>query len=315
MIANYIVGSTINDLLLVKSSEVKLTKKKSKYLVLHLTDGTDTITANRWDYQRDDAIPPNTVVMFTAQVSEYLGNKQLNVSVLNLAPVQDISEFIPRGPVDVQDYLEQAQELINEVQQPELNAILNDAFFTNIELWKSVPAANSIHHAFLAGTLMHCVDVAIKAKAIADAEEHASTDLVIAGALLHDFGKLWCYEMDGAVIKYTFEGEMLDHTVLGILKLEKYRTEENDKILYLLQHCIAAHHGILEYGASTTPKCMEAHIISIADGLDAKFETYKEEVRKVKPDAEWTAKIYSMENKAHMTPTFISDTLYGGDPF
>lgn len=311
MIKDFIVGSTITETLVVKSSEIKFTKApgRKKYLDLVLIDGQDEINAKRWDYARDDSIPTNTVVDVQATVGEYMNKKQLTIGTLNINPDQDLTAFAPQGKIDIDRYTQMAYELIDVIEPFNLQNIVRNTFDDYREKWLKAPAANGIHHAYIAGTLQHSVDVAIKAKALAEHIPNVSIGLVLAGGLLHDFGKLWCYEIDGVVIKYTKAGHMLDHTVLGILKLEQYKTDDNADILMLLQHVIASHHGILEYGAATTPKCMEAWLVSCADGIDAKAATYSETDQKSKGDM--TAKIYSMENREHFTTEFIANVLAG----
>ena len=311
MIKDFEVGRAINERLVVKSSEIKFTKApgRKKYLDLVLMDGQDSVNAKRWDYTRDDAIPINTLVDVQATVGEYMGKKQLTIIGLNLSKDQDLSAFAPQGPFDIDAYMQAFENMIDDIEPYDLHAIVKNVFEDYKEKWLTIPAANGIHHAYIGGTLKHCVDVAIKAKALAQLTPGANVGLAIAGGLLHDFGKLWCYELDGVVIKYSNVGQLLDHTVLGILKLEQYRTAENCEKVVLLQHIIASHHGLLEYGAASTPKCIEAWIVNYSDGIDAKAETYREANEKSSGDM--TAKLYSMENRAHFTTKYISDMLYG----
>ena len=47
-----------------------------------------------------------------------------------------------------------------------------------------------LHHAYIGGLLQHSVDVAVLAIAMAESIGGVDKDLIVAGALLHDVGKL-----------------------------------------------------------------------------------------------------------------------------
>lgn len=154
----------------------------------------------------------------------------------------------------------------------------------NINLWKVIPAAQKNHHTYVGGNLKHSVNVAEKAKALADVIQNENSDLCIAGRLLQDFGKLWIYYFDGATIEITNEGRMLNHIVIGIRELEKYRNVENSKVMDFLQHIIASYHSKLEWGSPTTPLFMEAWIVAAADMLDMRMEVINEMNNKIEGD-------------------------------
>ncbi|MNK81929.1 3'-5' exoribonuclease YhaM [compost metagenome] len=158
--------------------------------------------------------------------------------------------------------------------------------------------------------MKHSVDVAFKSKALAALIPDANVDLSTIGGLLHDFGKLWTYMFDGASIEFTEEGNMIEHLVAGVKHSEKYRTEENSRVLDLVQHIMVSHHGKLEYGSPMTPKFLEAWIVSAADGIDAKAETIMEANSKSKPGDVYTDKIWSLENRQMFTQEYIGKVLY-----
>ncbi|MNG17225.1 3'-5' exoribonuclease YhaM [compost metagenome] len=103
---------------------------------------------------------------------------------------------------------------------------------------------------------------------------------------------------------------MIEHLVAGVKHSEKYRTEENSRVLDLVQHIMVSHHGKLEYGSPMTPKFLEAWIVSAADGIDAKAETIMEANSKSKPGDVYTDKIWSLENRQMFTQEYIGKVLY-----
>jgi 3'-5' exoribonuclease len=138
------------------------------------------------------------------------------------------------------------------------------------------PASTVGHHAELGGLLRHTCEVASIGIAIAR-EAGADADLVLAGALLHDIGKLEAYQWSGA-FETTETGALLGHVSLGMLMLgRRIAAEERppctERELLLLQHLIASHHGRLEFGAAVTPMTLEAEILHFADDASAKSES------------------------------------------
>jgi 3'-5' exoribonuclease len=99
-------------------------------------------------------------------------------------------------------------------------------------------------------------------------------DLVLAGALLHDIGKLECYRWDGA-FDYTDHGRLFGHVVMGALMFDRTLRAADpmpctDDEAALIQHFILSHHGQLEFGAAVPPMTLEAEILHYADNASAK---------------------------------------------
>jgi 3'-5' exoribonuclease len=140
------------------------------------------------------------------------------------------------------------------------------------------PAGMRMHHAYIGGLLQHSVDVAGIAIALAEQIGNVDKDLVVAGALLHDIGKL--REISSQIgFPYTNEGRLLGHIAMSIiivqeaaakLKLPAARLEQ-------LQHILLSHHGDNEKGSPVECATKEAFIVHYADEIDAimnQFETY-----------------------------------------
>lgn len=308
-IKDLVVGTTVSVDLVVKSSEIKLTSAKKPYLFLELFDGSDTIYGNKWDWTSTAKPEKNTVLTVDCQVTEWSGKKQLKINSITINLELDLSAFAPQGDVDIAAYIAEVKRLTDEIQNDECRELVIAAFSDNSKLWKTVPGAKSVHHAFVAGTLKHSVDVAKKAKALGELSPLCNLDLCIAGGLLHDFGKLWTYQLDGVAIDMTDNGNLLDHICIGIAKMESYRTPENSKVLDLLQHIIASHHGKLEHGSPVTPRFLEAWLVNYADGADAKAQVIFELNSKASVDAKYTDKEWTLENRPMLTQYYIADVM------
>lgn len=143
----------------------------------------------------------------------------------------------------------------------------------NFFLW---PAATSIHHNYKGGLAKHSLNVCKQCLAYFEIyKERIDKELLVAGALLHDLGKLSEYNADGT--RTTF-GNIIPHPVAGADMIYGWAIENGidpnkDLNVLMLRHILLTHHGKLEFGASTRPYILEAHIISFADNTDAGVES------------------------------------------
>ncbi|MNC09337.1 3'-5' exoribonuclease YhaM [compost metagenome] len=220
-----------------------------------------------------------------------------------------VSAFAPQGDVNYNVYSQYVHDLLNSIDHKMLQQLTRDIVESSWNTFREVPAANSIHHAYVHGLMKHSVDVTLKARAIASMIPECDYNLVTAGALVHDIGKIITYRLNGAVIEFTEAGNMFEHIVEGVKYTERFRTDENAKLLDLLQHIITSHHGRLEYGSPMEPKFLEAHIVCAADGIDAKVATILEANAKSKIEDVYTDKIWVLGNKPQFTQTYVNDIL------
>lgn len=307
-ISNLNVGQNATVDLLVKEAQTKMTRTNKEYLLLKLSDGKQDIQAHDWDWEgKSQALPiVGSVITVSGAVSEYNGNKQIKVSKFTSSHI-GVEEFAPQGKFEYEEVRQQASELIDCIQSTQLHNLVKQVFNDNVKGWETIPAATGIHHAYVSGLLHHTVNVTLKAKALAELTPECNVDLVVAGALLHDMGKLWTYKLNGAIIEMTDEGQMLEHLVLGIREIERYRNADNTKVMDLIQHIISSHHGLREYGSPTTPLFIEAVIVNFADGVDAKTQTIIEANETAR--GKQTDKIWIMENRKMYTQKYINDIV------
>lgn len=302
------VGSTVTIDLLVKSSEIKMTRAGKPYLFCVLTDGVEDLQAQDWDFGNGTPPAKNTVLEVYGQVSEYMGKKQIKITSF-VESSKGVELFAPSGDVDVAVYTTKLVDLIGGITNVFAKDLVRAVFNDNRKALDTLPAAKGMHHAFVHGLLKHTVDVTSKAKAIALLTPMANVDLVVAGALLHDMGKFWTYELNGALIDMTDMGQLVEHIMLGAMKLNEYRTPENSDVLDLILHIISSHHGELEYGSPTTPRCIEAIIVNYADGVDAKCQMVIEENYKTPVESKWTGKVYALGNRPMLNQLYVNEVM------
>lgn len=301
------VGESYKMTVVVSSSVIRTTKTNKAYLDLEVFDGIDSINCKIWDWTHPNSIERNAVLDIEGTMTEYLGTKQLAIAFYARNTTTSLASFAPACPYDVDEYLQEGRDLINMILPQDLYELVLKVYTDHTKMLVTVPGAKKIHHSYIAGTLVHLVETANKALAIASTIPEAHHGLCIAGALLHDIGKLYTYTIDGAVIDYTDEGESLDHIALGLICMNEYKTTENANLVGLIQHIIASHHGLKEYGSPVTPNFLEAWIVNYADGIDARVDTIK--ALNAKATGNYTEKEWTLENKKMVTFKRIRELL------
>lgn len=183
----------------------------------------------------------------------------------------DISMLIPRGNFNLEQYKEKLSSLIGKVKLPTLRSLLQRIFNPVFcERFYRAPAGMKMHHAYLGGLLQHTVDVAELALSMAQTIGHVDTDLVLAGALLHDIGKV--KEISSNIgFPYTTEGKLLGHISLSVMIVREAAADLKmpDSSLQQLEHIILSHHGDREKGSPMECVTREAFIVHYADEVNA----------------------------------------------
>lgn len=310
-IADMEVGNSYDTALAVVSASARTTRTGKPYLTMTLYDGVDQITCNYWNWAGESMPKQNTVYDFHVDCGEYQGKKQLTCKAVRANTTDMLEDFMPQGTVDVANAYKDFYALIND---------LNDDFFREIglhiaeeakDLWLHVPGANTVHHNYMGGTLVHSLSVGRLSKAMAEKIDGAWVDLACIGGLLHDVGKLFTYSLNGLAINYTEDGQFLDHLFIGAefvgnMSSTFIRSEFDELKLQLLRHIILSHHMKKEFGSTVTPKCMEAWIVAHCDDMDAKAEMIRVESHKAGDTARWTEKIWAADNQPHFTTQAIA---------
>lgn len=226
------------------------------------------------------------------------------------ATAEDVGEYEIAGPLSPTDLKTRLQDKIEEVKNSDLYSFLVHIFNKYNEEFLSVPAAVGVHHDYRGGLAQHSLEVAEMALGMAEGLQEMSgipldMNLIVTGALLHDIGKVQGYRMEGLTPNMTDAGKFVDHIVLGNILLAQNLQECSyvpEETYMRLQHCIAAHHGNLEWGSPVKPNCIEAMIIHYADDCSAKSALFDKE-RKANTGKSWT------ENKNF----FFGSRLYFGE--
>jgi 3'-5' exoribonuclease len=204
----------------------------------------------------------------------------------------------PRTAPDGQRAVGQIRELVERVHDPHVRALLL-AFLDDpavAERLPVAPAAKGIHHAHRGGLAEHILSVMRLGHRVADHYPVLDRDLITAGALLHDIGKVHELAWDGGNTRYTDEGRLVGHLVMTAQAIHD-RAARIPGFPPLLEqhitHLVLAHHGHLEFGSPKVPMTLEAHVVHVIDSLDSRIASWLE-IMAHDPGTTWTeqAKLY-----------------------
>ncbi len=289
-------GTEIEETFAVRSSDVRQGRGGGSYLAATIGDRSGEVTALVWQNvdRLREVFEPGNVVAVIGQVQRY--NQQLQVVVRKAETVAeeqvDHEDFVRSSAVDPVVLWKKLNSFIEEVGDDDLQQLLFRIFSdSEVErLFKVAPAARGMHHAFRSGLLEHTVSVVSAAKMLAQ-HYGADQDLVVAGALLHDLGKIWELEL-GPSIEYTDDGRLLGHLPMEVLYVEKRISELEQfsaETRRLLLHILLSHHGEFEYGSPRRPKTPEALLVHMVDNMDSKMAGMWEAINADGSDDEaWT---------------------------
>jgi len=293
-------GESVTSYGQVRKKQVRLKKNGELYLRLVLGDSSGRIEGKMWENieEFEKEIQEGDFVKYQGVVQTYNGNQQLIVKKIKKALPEDSSngfnmqDLIPCSEYDIEEMWEKLHSLVlQHTSRPCIVELLSNVLEGNEEQIKSYPAGIEIHHSYWGGFLEHVLSVLESALFFADKYSDLDKDLLIAGAILHDIGKL--EELSSANSpSYTTRGHLIGHVVMGRDLLRK----EADKIpgfppqlLMLLEHLILSHQGQLEWGSPRRPKMPEALILHYIDDLDAKLNRLCQILKEDRGDSDFTA--------------------------
>jgi 3'-5' exoribonuclease len=156
---------------------------------------------------------------------------------------------------------------------------LLESFFADedfVKKFKLAPAAKAVHHVYLGGLLEHTLSVVQLILLVGPRYKGINQDLLVAGAILHDIGKISEISFDRS-FDYTDPGRLLGHITLTVEMIdEKIRAipEFPQDLSLLLKHIILSHHGEYAFGSPKRPKTLEALLLHQLDDLDAKINGF-----------------------------------------
>ena len=193
-----------------------------------------------------------------------------------------LSDLLPSGHIDLEKYKMEFQAFMGRIQDDGLRELVETLFSgSTLRQFLKNPAGMRLHHAYVGGLLHHTVCVTRLAVAMSGAIGGVDLDLVIAGALLHDLGKIREISSDLG-FPYTTEGRLMGHISIGAMavdraarKIPELSPDKRERLL----HIILSHHGDQDKGSPVVCVTKEAFIVHYADEVDSIMNQFHEKER------------------------------------
>ncbi|MDV6378392.1 3'-5' exoribonuclease YhaM [Sporosarcina sp. GW1-11] len=305
----YQVGESVDMYLLIKQATKGVTQQGSPFMTLILQDKSGDLEAKLWDTGEEQAqmYQAASIVKVGGEVHEYRGKNQLRIKAIR--PVKEeegitIADLVPSAEKSKEVLFEELMQYFFEMKNPQIQRLTRHLLKKHQADFMLYPAATRNHHDYVTGLLDHVVSMLKLGKAIAELYPTLNKDLLYAGIILHDIGKV--IELSGPVgTQYTIEGNLLGHITIMVNEISKAAEEleiEGEELM-LLQHMVLSHHGKEEWGSPKRPMLKEAEILHYIDNIDAKMNMLNRVMSKTTP-GEFSERVFPLDNRSFYKPTF-----------
>jgi len=297
------IGDKITQVFLVAHIDgSRITKTGKPYARLQLKDRYGDIPVNVWGFnsKKNPELKAGVYIQAELEVQDYKGTKNgvmcgLPMIVPTPADLSPYENHLGLSSKESDSFYDYLMGVKDEVMDPLIKAYL-DVIFDNAEtkrLFKIAPASASNRGAYRGGLVEHVAKVMHNAEAIVESQKWAHSpaplnkDIVIAGVLVHDLGKMYAYTVDITGAKHTRSGRLLQHLPISYsLSIQAFIQTESvlgkpipEETKDHINHCILAHHGQLEFGSPVKPQSLEAQIVHMADMADSTVSCFAEPAR------------------------------------
>ena len=237
-----------------------------------------------------DALEPGCFVYASYEVNSWQDSLIANISLLR--PVKpnekiDIAEILPMAPISSDKMFAKLMAMTADMKNQELKTVCQILLNEHKSQLMTIPGGKSMHHNVLGGLLYHMLRMAQSGLALTAIYPEINPDLIAAGAIVHDIGKLQEYQTEpsGMIRDFTAAGDLLSHNILGILMLEKACKKANasQSTFLALSHMIESHHGAPERGSAIQPMFLEADLLHHLDMIDSRIWIFNREQSKLEP--------------------------------
>ena len=282
---------TYKELRAVRSGEI---------LLFTVQDSTGQMNAKLVeDVQRfRDEFEAGEFVRVEARATLFQGQPQLAVThVRRVNPPQDRlqgfreDDCVLSAPRSIDEMWTELKNQLQSVGDANIRVLLNRIVTDHEAELREWPAAQSIHHAYRGGLLEHKLKMAEVGRLLASSYG-ADEDLVLAGVLLHDIGKLQELRYEPGGTAYTRDGNLIGHIGLGLIMVRETINGISgfpDNLRAQIEHLVVSHHGTRDHGSPVEPRTVEAFILAAVDELDTRIHQVRRAIAEDAGDDEFTA--------------------------
>ncbi|QDV53585.1 3'-5' exoribonuclease YhaM family protein [Gimesia fumaroli] len=302
-------GQFADSFVLLISKEKSTTRDGKPYYRVQFRDHSVTAAAMIWsDTPWFEDCESNWVegefYKVRARYDENKYGPQLDIDRIRAVVDDDVADgfdpglYFKRSRFSSEEMFQELTEIAGEqIEEVPLRNLVLDILEENKDQIKTIAAASKNHHAFTGGFLEHVLSVTRTASYLADKyadyyqkmEPALNKSLVIAGAILHDIGKLTELEYKPHASSYTPAGRLIGHILLGRDLVREHARKFDDlepETLLRLEHMIVSHQNLPEWGSPIAPHTPEALLVHYADDIDAKFHMVATTLENILPSNE-----------------------------
>ena len=297
-ISSFKEGASIQGFYLCVEKHLRHTRAGDLYLDLILRDNSGTVPAKIWDKvdEFNEKFSAGNPVAIKGNIESFKDRLQLVIKKINIASVKnygrygfDPSLIVPTSPYNPNKMWKRVVQIIGKMKNPFLKKIVSNIFREHKDKLLIHPASVMMHHNYRSGFLEHILSMAKIAEKLTPIYK-LDQDLVMAGVLLHDIGKLT--EISSSLeAEYTDEGNFIGHIVIGrdMVREACAKIKGFPKILQQqLEHIILSHQGKFEWQSPKQPSFEEALLVHFIDNMDAKMNLMKLALEEDQQDGKWT---------------------------
>lgn len=296
----------IDDNYLITNVSKGVSSNATTYLNVTLQDCTGTIEAKKWDASIEDIelFTVGKILHIVGEANKY--RTVMQIKIMKAVEVDqstiDFQDFVISSPVPEKELEKQLVEYLEMLKSPDVKSLTEKLINKYYKEYLTHPAATRNHHEYCSGLLHHSISVAHLVSVLADNYPSLDKEILIAGALLHDIGKV--IEISGPIIPtYTTQGKLIGH--ISIMQAEIRETAHElgikSEVPLLLEHMILSHHGKREFGSPVLPMTKEALVLNFADDLDAKMNMLEKAYENTE-EGKFTNRIYALDDRTFYKP-------------
>ena len=263
------------------------TRQGKPYLVISMRDITGHISNMRKWLDNNNDLEKYREILKIGNVVEITGrfNRQYkSVAIIDTKVIDnndfELSEFVDLPSIDEDLLIKQLFETISKIHNNYLKNLIENIF--NDEEIKNkffeCPSAIKHHHSYRCGNLEHTIGMINVFRNFEDfynRNTELKVDLIYAGIILHDIGKIYEYQIYNGIPMKT-SNSLIGHLSLGVQLISRFINEISDfphDLKNRVLHIILSHHGRKEWGSPVEPQFSEAEIVHYLDMIDSRFKS------------------------------------------
>lgn len=221
-----------------------------------------------------------SIVHVWGDIGTFKGEPQIvGVAEIEENPTDDaIANCVTAAPIPADDMCSYLKGVIEDMCDVNLKQVTYNVLQANIVKFSKMPAGIRMHHSIMSGQLYHTYSMLRAAEAMTKMY-YMNTDLLYAGVILHDIGKVKELDVTSAwgVSDYSQQGNALGHLLIGanIIYAEACKLGcEDEPVITALINMVASHHGTPEFGNLHVPMTIEAELLHLLDMFDCRYDMY-----------------------------------------